>query len=97
VTTTTPAATVEPNGTIVQIAIDGFAFKPPKVTVTPGTTVAWTNQDGVSHTATADEGAFRTGTLAPDATFEVVIGGPGTYAYSCSIHPEMRATITAEG
>ena len=96
-TTEAPPPTVQPNGVVEQIAISGFSFKPAAITVEPGTTIVWTNQDGASHTATAAEGAFRTGTIALDASSEVVIGGPGVYEYFCSIHPEMRATITVEG
>lgn len=96
-TTEAPPPTVQPNGVVVQIAISGFAFKPPTITVATGTTIVWTNQDATSHTATAAEGAFRTGTIGPDASSEVVMGGPGVYRYFCSIHPEMKGTITVEG
>ena len=45
------------------VAISGSAFSPATVTVTVGDTVTWTNTDQISHTATADGGAFDTGTL----------------------------------
>jgi plastocyanin len=36
------------------VSIQNFSFSPSSVTVGPGGTVTWTNNDGVSHTVTSD-------------------------------------------
>ena len=79
------------------VSIKGFAFNPPNATVTPGTTVTWVNDDQAPHTATANDGAFDSGTLQPGQSYSFVFDKPGTYAYHCNIHPDMTGTITVSG
>ena len=59
-----------------------------------GTTVTFTNNDTAPHTATADDGVFDTGEIAPGASATVTLDEAGTYAYHCEFHPNMVATIT---
>jgi plastocyanin len=80
------------------VSIEGFAFGPAELTVAPGTTVTWTNDEsGIPHTTTSDDGDWDSGTLQPGDTFSFTFDEPGTYAYSCSIHPSMHGTIVVEG
>ena len=74
------------------LTISGFAFGSP-LTVTPGTKVSVHNADGATHTVTGD--AFDTGTVAggADASFTAP-GAPGTYRFSCQIHPSMTGSLT---
>jgi plastocyanin len=81
----------------VAVAISGFAFHPETLTVSPGQTIAWTNMDAVTHTTTADHGAWDSGDLAPGATFTVTLTDPGAYAFHCAIHPFMTGTIVVQG
>ena len=74
--------------------IQDFAFGTPELSVAAGTTVTFTNNDTATHTATADDGAFDTGEIAPGASATVTLDEPGTYAYHCDFHPNMVATIT---
>lgn len=76
------------------VTIVDFAFDPGSVTVTAGSTVTWTNNGAVAHTVTSDSGAFDSGSLDPGATFSQTFDTPGTFAYFCSIHPNMTGTIT---
>ena len=60
-----------------------------------GQTVAWRNGDSVSHTATADGGAFDTGIIAPGATSSpIMMSAAGSVAYHCAIHPSMVGSLT---
>jgi plastocyanin len=78
----------------VTITISGFAFTPAAVSVKAGQTVAWRNADSVSHTATADAGAFDTGLISPGATSNpVAVSATGTLAYHCAVHPNMVASL----
>jgi plastocyanin len=60
------------------VSIQNFAFVPPNLSVASGTTVTWTNTDDVQH----------------GQTFQFTAGAPGTYTYTCRIHPFMHATLT---
>jgi plastocyanin len=92
--TTAPAesTTPAPNSTTT-VEIRNNAFNPPQLNVAPGTTVTFVNNDNVPHTATADNGLFDSGELAPGSSFPVVLDGAGTVTYHCELHPEMQGSI----
>jgi hypothetical protein len=73
--------------------LDG-SFSPATLTITAGDTVTWTNDDDSPHTVTS--AAFDSGNLDAGATFSFTFTEPGTYAYVCSYHDEMQATIVVE-
>ena len=76
------------------VAIDNFTFEPQTLTVPTGTTVTWTNHDDVPHTVTSDDKTtFASKGLDTDDTYSFQFTKPGTYAYFCSIHPVMTATV----
>jgi len=76
-----------------KVAIKNFSFAM-DVTVTPGSTVTWTNLDGEPHTVASADGLFRSPALDQNDSFSFKFDRPGVYAYICSIHPKMRATVT---
>jgi plastocyanin len=76
------------------VTIADFHFTPPTTTVHVGDTITWTNDGPSSHTATAKDGSFNTGTLSKGQTASHTFTKPGTYAYVCTIHPFMHGTIT---
>jgi len=78
------------------VTIASFAFSPASLTVTAGDSVTWSNNDSTGHTATAGDGSFDTGTIAPGATASVTFATAGTFAYACTIHPTMTGTIVVE-
>jgi plastocyanin len=75
---------------------DNF-FDPPDVAVEPGSTITWTNNGAVPHTVTADDGSFDSGVLNPGDSYTVAFDGQGTVTYHCTIHPEMRGSVTVGG
>jgi plastocyanin len=79
------------------VDIVGFAFSPGTVTVGVGDTVTWTNDDAQSHTATADDGSFDTGTIHGGGTASATFSTAGTFAYHCRIHSSMIATVVVTG
>jgi len=91
-----PAASAGPAGGATSAKIIDFGFTPATLTVKPGTTVTWTNTGSASHTVTADDGSFASGTLAGGATFSQTFAKAGTYAYHCSIHHSMVATVVVQ-
>jgi plastocyanin len=78
------------------VTIAGFAFDPATVTIQDGDSVTWTNQDSVAHTATAGHGSFDTGPIANGASDTVTFDTAGTFAYICSIHPQMTGSVVVE-
>jgi plastocyanin len=87
-----PAAS--PTGAACTVEIRDFAFHPAEIEIAAGTTVTWTNNDTVAHTATATDGTFDSGILDPGASFKYTFDKPGTYDFACLIHPKMKGTIT---
>ncbi len=80
--------------TQADVTIDNFAFSPAMLTVKVGTTVRWTNQQGVQHTVTSDTNMWDSGRLSQGQSFEQTFTQAGTFAYHCSIHSSMKGTIT---
>lgn len=79
-----------PYGTV---EIKNFSFSPKTITIRAGESVTLVNKDSVTHTATADDGTWDSGPIASGESKSVSFRNPGTYAYHCSIHPSMTATI----
>ena len=74
------------------MTIDNFAFSPPTLNAKAGQKVTWTNKQDVAHTVTANGGAFDH-PMPSGATFSFTFTKAGTFAYHCTIHPSMQATI----
>jgi plastocyanin len=79
-----------------QILIKDFMFSPMSLTVKAGTTVTWANKDDEPHTVVSDTGLFRSGAVDTDETFTFKFAKPGTYRFTCSIHPRMVGTIIVQ-
>ncbi len=77
----------------VPVKIANLAFDPATVSVATGSTVAWSNDDSVPHTVTAADGSLDSGILDPGGQFSWTFDQPGTVAYQCALHPEMRAEV----
>lgn len=75
------------------VAIRDFSFGPKTVTVHVGDTITWANAGPTAHTATADDGAFDTGTLKAGQSGSHTFASAGTFAYHCTLHPFMRGTV----
>ena len=91
---TTEATTTAPAAAEASVLIEGFAFDPPELTVSVGTTVTWTNQDSATHTASSTDGVFDSGNLSGGSgTYTHTFTEAGTFDYICNIHPSMEGTI----
>jgi plastocyanin len=85
------AATPAKEGAKVSIA--NFAFAPAEITIAPGESVTWTNDDGAPHGLEYNDGQAGTDLLLPGASFSRRFDQPGTYDYNCSIHPYMTGRV----
>lgn len=75
------------------VSIKYMAFSVGSLTITAGTTVTWTNNDATTHTVTADDGSFDSGDIAAGGKYSRKFTTTGTFAYHCSFHPMMTATV----
>jgi plastocyanin len=88
----TSAAQPEPE----QIVVKDFMFQPMALTVKAGATVTWSNKDDEPHTVKSDTGLFRSGAIDTNESFRFKFDKPGTYHFTCSIHPRMTGTIVVQ-
>lgn len=79
------------------VQIDNFTFKAPVLTVTPGTTVTWTNSDDIPHTVVSKDRVFKSKVLDTGDSFSFTFAKPGQFGYYCSLHPHMTGTIVVKG
>ena len=93
-TSTGPSVTAGIPGGASVLSTTAFGTNPLMVAV--GTTVAWTNNDSIAHTSTADAGQWNSGTINPGQTFRFTFSNAGTYTYHCTIHPNMVGTVTVQ-
>lgn len=100
-------------GAEVGIPVDAYlpdnaasAYDPLDLTVAVGTTVRWTNLDGVAHTVTSGtsdgtvgsaDGIFDSGFFNEGETFTYTFTEEGTFPYFCTPHPWMQGTVTVTG
>ncbi|WP_079052322.1 cupredoxin domain-containing protein [Streptomyces regalis] len=81
-----------------RVAMSRYAFSPATLTVTAGSTVTWTNQDTAPHDVrtTSAPAAFHSPMLNKGGSWSFTFTTPGTYAYYCTVHPNMTARIVVE-
>jgi plastocyanin len=79
-----------------EVKIDNFTFVPQRVTVKPGTTVTWINEDDIPHAIAATGKEFRSKVLDTNDKYSFTFKTMGTFEYFCSLHPHMTGTIVVE-
>jgi plastocyanin len=84
---------------------NGQGYEPNQVTVSPGASVIWDNQDNAIHTATSGnpdavvpDGKFDTGVVGANQQSKPVtmLTDPGEYQYFCTLHPSLVGTVTVQ-
>jgi plastocyanin len=86
------AQTPDPN----QIVIQEFMFTPNPLTVKAGATVTWVNMDDEPHTVVSNTAMYRSGALDTKESFSFKFVQPGTYHFTCSMHPRMVGIIVVQ-
>jgi len=83
----TPSATTVPYGPIKEVSIIASSFDPAILSIRPGTTVVWTNEDRINHRIEhlpelpSDKLLFRSESLSPGQSFSYTFTQPGRYKY----------------
>lgn len=78
------------------ITIRNYSFTPSKITVKKGTTVTWTNEDGVKHDIRPDSEseAFQGSELLDRGeSYSFTFNEVGTFTYHCTPHSYMTGTV----
>jgi plastocyanin len=88
---------------VAEVLIRNFAFEPATLTIPPGTTVIWTNEDSVPHKVASDPHPAHTDlpelvseTISQGDSYRFTFTKAGTYGYHCDLHPSMTGTILVE-
>jgi plastocyanin len=88
--TAAPAPAPSPVSTI---HIKNFAYVPDTVTIHPGQTVRFIEDDETPHTVTAVDKSYDSGNLNQKDTWKHTFATEGTYKYFCAYHPYMKGTV----
>ena len=78
------------------VVIQNFMFAPTTLTIKNGSPVTWVNNDDEPHSVVSDTGLFRSGGLDTGERYSFRFDKPGTYHFTCSIHPRMVGTIVVQ-
>jgi plastocyanin len=90
------SAATKAAGATHTVTIEGMVFVPATLEVQRGDTIVWVNRDLFPHTATARDRSFESREIAAGASWKHVANSPGRFAYICSLHPTMKATLVVE-
>ncbi len=85
-----------PSKGVTTVVAKHVKFSPAAIEVPVGTEVTWSFQDGqVPHDVKGD--GWGSGEPQRSGTYRHTFDQPGTYAYACTIHPQMtgRVVVTA--
>ncbi len=80
----------------VSLAIQNFEHS--TIEIKAGDSVTWIDTDGVPHTVTSGQGgvadgAFDSDLFGPGQTFTRRFDEAGTFAFTCTIHPQMNGAV----
>jgi plastocyanin len=78
----------------VRVVMRNMKFEPATVEVKSGGVVEWKNEDITPHTATSV--SFDSASIDPDTSWRHTFSAPGTFPYSCTFHPDMKAVVNVK-
>jgi plastocyanin len=79
---------------VVHVAMKNMKFSPATIEIKKGDTVEWKNDDITPHTATS--ATFDSGSIASDAAWRHTFMQAGSFPYTCTFHPEMKASVVVK-
>lgn len=82
----TGTITVNPAPFDLRIDIKDNFYFPQVIQINPGQSIGWVNEGARSHTTTADDGTWDSGTLSPGQFFMFTFANEGVHPYHCLIH-----------
>lgn len=82
------------DATLHEVEIRNFRFTPNPLEVRAGDTIRWINRDRAPHDATGRDRSWNTPVMERNQYTELTATVEMSGEYLCSIHPQMRATLT---
>jgi plastocyanin len=79
---------------VAHVAMKNMKFSPANIEIKKGDTVEWTNDDITPHTTTSP--TFDSGSIDPDKSWRHTFIEAGSFPYSCTFHPDMKAAVTVK-
>ncbi len=76
-----------------RVSIKDLKYQPESISIEPGDTVVWKNDDDGDRTVTADDNSFDSGVLSSGQSFKHTFEKKGKFRYHCKYHPRMKGTI----
>jgi plastocyanin len=73
--------------------ISAWGYGPTSTTITVGQAVTFTNTGTSPHDATSTDGSWKTPLLQSGTSASVTFSTPGTFGYTCALHPWMQGAI----
>ncbi|QIS09084.1 cupredoxin domain-containing protein [Nocardia arthritidis] len=92
------AAPGAPKPATITVDVADMKFSPADLTVKVGDTVTWKFHDRFPHSVQGigDKAMGINSPIFDKGEWSYTFTAPGTYRYMCSLHPEMRGTVTAQ-
>ncbi len=90
---TAPSAAPKQAPRVVKAGIKNTSYLQPRLQVTVGTTIEWTNNDPMPHTVTSTNRSFDSGLINPGKTWRHTFTKAGTFNFFCTPHPFMKGTV----
>lgn len=78
------------------VHIEAFAFSPKQITIAPGDTIVWVNQDIVPHFLNIANNHWQSPVIEEGQSWEMVVDQAGSYAYICVFHPQMTGAFATD-
>lgn len=79
-----------------KITIKNMKYDPNPCQIEDGDRVYWVNEDGMNHTATAEDGSFDSGYLPKKGWTSGCFKVEKTTTYKCLVHEDMKGVIEVE-
>ena len=90
---TAPAPAPSP---VSYVHVKNFTYVPAAVTIHPGQSVRFIQDDETPHTITATDTSYDSGNLDKGQSWTHTFDKEGTYTYFCAYHPYMKGTVTVK-
>ena len=82
---------------LVTVHLHNDAYMPQTVTIHPGDSVRFINDDDDAHTVTSTDGWFDSKGLDTNGTWVHTFLKAGVYRYFCELHPFMKGIVIVKG
>jgi plastocyanin len=93
-TSAAPAQTQSGAAQPARVTVRLLKFSPQAIEVGAGEIVQWENSDLTPHTVTSEGGGdLNSGSIDAGASWRHTFTQPGTFAYFCTFHPEMKGSV----